>query len=178
MKEIAMNKQQKELVIELLRENFSQAKGSFLVVYKGLSVEQMKTLRRALRSKGGQLKVAKARLMKRAIHDLQGSEQLSPYLKDQIGVVFVSQEIPTIAKVLYDFSKKNEALKLIAGKLDSQVIDASACVRIASLPSREVLLAQACGVMKAPMVNFIGLLNLVRMRLLFVLKQAAEKKKE
>lgn len=173
-----MNKQQKALVVELLRENFSQAKGSFLVGYKGLTVEQMKTLRRALRTKGGRLKVAKARLMKRAINEMGGSEQLTPYLKDQIGVVFVAQEVPTIAKVLYDFSKKNEALKMIAGKLDSQIIDATACIRIASLPPREVLLAQACGVMKAPMMNLVGLLNISMLRVLFVLKQAAEKKKE
>lgn len=173
-----MNKQQKALVVELLRENFSQSKGSFLVGYKGMTVEQMKTLRRALRTKGGKLKVAKARLMKRAVNEINGSEQLNPYLKDQIGIVFVSQEVPAIAKVLYDFSKKNEALKMIAGKLDSQIIDASACVRIASLPSREVLLAQACGVMKAPMFNLVSLLNITMMRLLFVLKQAADKKKE
>ncbi len=171
-----MNRQQKELAVQLLREGFSQSQASFLVLYRGLTVSQMQSLRKELGVHGGRLKVAKARLMKRATEGVEGMGDFVPFFKDQIGVVFASDEPPAVAKVLYEFSKQHEALQLVIGRLDSQMLDKKAIVRIASLPSKDVLLAQACGAIKAPIVNFANVLNIQLLRLLLVLKQIAQKK--
>lgn len=171
-----MNKQQKEMVVQELRNNFTHHKASFIVSYKGLTVEQLKSLRNDLYTTGGVFKVAKARLMKRAVEGTESAKDLDPFLKEQIGIVFASGQPPAVAKTLHEFSKKNESLKLIVGCLDDKVFDAAAVVRIASLPSKEVLLAQVCGTMKMPMVQFVGVLNVMLIRLLWTLKQVAEKK--
>ncbi len=172
-----MNRQQKTLVIQALRDSFLKSKAYFLVGYKGLSVAQMQSLRKELRQKNGKLQVAKARLMKRAVEGIEVIDALSPYLKDQIGLVFSSDESPAVAKVLYEFSKANEAFQIVVGCVDSQLLDKQAVTRIANLPSKEVLLGQMCGSMKAPITSFVGLLNMLMLRLVWSLKQVEQKKR-
>lgn len=154
-----MNKQQKELVIKELREQFEHSSSTYLVGIKGLSVKQTQNLRSALRQQGGQLKVAKVRLIKRAVQDVSCGEAYMPFLKEQVGVVFVDQASPAVAKVLNDFSKENTALDLIAGYFESQMFDKAGVQRIAALPSREVLLGRLCGSLNAPIAKFVWTLN-------------------
>lgn len=160
-----MNRQQKELVVQLLKENFTQSPASFVVGYKGLTVNEMQSLRKKLRAQGGNLKVTKARLMKIAASDIAGSDALKPYFKEQIGVVFATQEAPAVAKVLYDFAKDHSALQIIVGQFESQVLDAQTIGRIATLPSREQLLAQLCGTLMAPITRLAIVLDMHRAQL-------------
>ncbi len=172
-----MNRQQKELVVQLFRERFIKSPASFVVGYKGMTVSQMQELRSKLRESGGALKVTKARLMKLALGDLEDAKALMPHLQDQIGMVFVSDEPTVVAKVLSDYSKNNKALSLIVGRLDGDVLDPQAIVRIASLPSKIQLLAMLSGTLKAPMTRLAFVLNMQIGQLLHVLKKIAEKKK-
>ena len=172
-----MNRQQKELVVQLFRENFTKSPASFVVGYRGLTVGQMQDLRSKLRQSGGMLKITKARLMKLALGDLEDAKALIPYLHDQIGIVFASDEAPAVAKVLREFSKDNKALSLIVGRLDGDFLDSQGIVRIASLPSRAQLLATLCCTLEAPMSRLAFVLNMQIVQLLLVLKQVAEKKK-
>lgn len=172
-----MNRQQKESVIGALHSLFSTTKGSFFVDYQGLTVSEMRRLRKQLRETGGTLKVAKMRLIKRALTDTQDSQVLLPYCEDQRGVVFAQDagDVSPVAKVLRDFSKENESLQLVVGCLDAQLLDKQAIVRIASLPSKEVLLAQVCGTLNAPVTSFVSVLNQLIVRLLLVLKEIEKK---
>lgn len=170
-----MNRQQKEGLVALLRQEFTDAQASFLVDYKGLTVNNLYALRKELRKKDGSLKIAKARLMKRAIDGIEGVDALSDYLNGQIGMVFANKDIAGIAKALHTFAQENEKLRLLAGFVDARVLNAQNVVRIASLPPKDILLAQLCGTMKAPINNFVGTLNMLVVRLLVVLKQIAEK---
>jgi len=172
-----MNRQQKEVLVDNLKNNFSDNQSLFLVNYQGLSVPQMQALRCGLREKGGSLKVAKVRLMKRAVDSVGGTEFLMPYLKGQLAVVYSDQEAPVIAKVLFDFAKKNEQLKLIAGCLDSDLLTQEGIARIAELPSKDVLYAQLCGAFMAPIVRLASLLDQQGTRLLVALKKIEEQKK-
>lgn len=172
-----MNRQQKEATIQSLKERFSQSNAAFVVGYSGLSVVDMQKLRSELRKDGGILKIAKARLLKRAVGDLEDDSALTPYLKEQIGVVFASDEAPAVAKVLSMFSKSNKALQLVVGRLDGEVLDREGIMRIATLPSKEVLRAQLCRTLQAPITRLVFGLNMQIMQLLLVLKQVAEKKK-
>jgi len=172
-----MNRQEKSLVVEGLKKNLLSSEASFLVVYRGLNVEKMQQLRSDLRSKGGSLRVAKARLMKRAVDGEAGVEELSEFFKDQIGIVFAEKEVADVAKILSDFSKENENLELVAGYFDSRVIAKEKIAQIASLPPKDVLLAQLCGTLQAPISGLARTLNAVVLKLLFALKQIEKQKK-
>ncbi len=172
-----MNRQQKETTIQSLKERFSQSPATFVIGYKGLSVVQMQDLRSQVRNSGGDLKIAKGRLLKRAVGDLEDEKTLAPYLKNQIGVVFASDEAPAIAKILSSFAKDNAALELVVGQLDGALLDKQGIVRIATLPSKDVLRAQLCGTLQAPITRLVFGLNMQLIQLLLVLKQVAEKKK-
>lgn len=171
-----MKRQEKAQVVDFLHASMEQSSASFLVNFKGLTVKQMQLLRKEVRNTGGLLKVAKARLIKRAVVGIDGADHLNDYLKDQIGIVFASQEFPGVAKALYGFSKKNESFQLIAALLEKKVFDKHAVVRIAQLPTKEVLVAQLCGALQGPGRNLASFFHIMMVRMLFVLKQIAETK--
>jgi large subunit ribosomal protein L10 len=172
-----MSRQQKADVIQKLKESFLDSQATYVVGFRGLSVAQMQKLRSDLRQKGGILKVAKARLMKRAVDGESGISELKPHLQDQIGLVFVKEQFTDVAKILSDFSKKNEALNLVVGLLDSQIIEKEKVKQIASLPSKEVLLGQVCGTLNAPIVGLVRVLNMMVLKPIFALKQIEKTKK-
>lgn len=171
-----MNRQQKTELIDSLKNDFKNSQASFLVGYKGLSVSQMQELRRAIRANGGHLKIAKNRLVKRAIGEVDGVCELESHLKDQLGVVFATNEFTQVAKVLSNFSKENPALSLVVGCLESEIIDENKILQLALLPSRDVLLGQVCATLNAPIAGLARSLNAVILKLLWALKQVSEKK--
>jgi large subunit ribosomal protein L10 len=145
-----MNRQEKAELIELLKQDFNESKALFWINYQGLSVNQLQVLRTDLRKQNGKLIVAKVRIVKRAMTELPVSQDLLSQLKAQLAVVFSAGEPNAVAKVLYDFSRKNEALQLVMGHFESKILDKSEIKFLATLPSREVLLARVCGTLMAP----------------------------
>ena len=162
-----MKKHQKQATIENLETKFSSSKAAFLVNYQGMTVSQMKNLRFALDDKGGSLKVAKNRLARLALKDLSGCQGLDSLLVGQLAYVFAEGDMTSVAKVLSDFAKGNDKLKIVAGCSEAKVYDAKSVRAIAALPSREILLSQLCGVLSAPVVQFA-----------LAIKAVAEKKAE
>lgn len=171
-----MNRQQKVDVVNFLQNNFSKNAASIMIGFQGLTVNQLQHLRGELRKTGGVLKIAKARLVKRAIEDTDGGQDLLPFCKNQIGLVFSDVDTPAVAKTLHQFSKEHEALKIIAGYLDSHFLDAGSVIRIAHLPSKDVLRAQLCGTLKMPIVSCVNVLNVLIVRFLVALKNIGEGK--
>ncbi|MGC2310416.1 MAG: 50S ribosomal protein L10 [Candidatus Babeliaceae bacterium] len=158
-----MNRSEKELVIESLKNNFLQSQASFLIEIKGLPVSKIQLLRKAL-YQHGIMKLAKNTLAKKATENIAGMQGLKPYLKEQIAFVFAPSEASVVAKILCKFAKEEEKLKIIAGSLESEVIDKSKILFLGSLPPKEVIMARICGALKASVT-----------RIAWVLKQRAEK---
>ncbi len=171
-----MNRQEKQLVIDSIKNDFKQAQASFVVSTKGMTVSAVQNLRRALYAKQGKIRVIKNTLLIRATSDIDGLKDLSPYFKDQIAIILAPTEAPAIAKIIYDASKELEQLKLKAGTLDSRVISIEQIEFLASLPSREVMLARLCGTLQAPIAAYVSILNQLIVRLLWVLKEIEKKK--
>lgn len=171
-----MNRRQKEEVVETLKRDFQSSQASFLVEYKGLNVDQVLKLRKQLRQQGASFKVAKVTLMRRVASDVPSVEKLVPYFKNQVALVFAQSESPAIAKVLYDFARENQQLTIMAGCMDSVVLNKDSVKILASLPSKEVLLAKVCGALKSPLSGTVMVLSMLILRLLFVLKKIEEKK--
>ena len=170
-----MNRQDKTHAIETLKQEFLSNNAAFLVGMQGMTVAQVEYLRKEVRKKGGRVQVAKNSLMGLATKELAGVQALDPYFKNQIAVIFINNDVSGVAKLICDYSQENERLKIVAGCFESRVIDQDMVKFLGSLPPKEILLAQLCGVLKAPMAQSVGLLNQLIVRLLWVLKQASEK---
>ena len=173
-----MNRQQKETMIEDIRQLMTGAQATFLVNYKGMSVPVLQGLRKSLRAEGGKFRVAKATLMRRAAKDIPGSDDFANSFKEQVGLVFVQKDVSAVAKQLVNYSKEHEALKIIAGFYESKLLTQQDLTRLATLPSREVLLAQLLGTMQAPTTNLVRILHLLIARTVYVLKQIENKQQE
>jgi large subunit ribosomal protein L10 len=145
------------------------------VGYKGMTVAQLHDLRVQLRPQGGKLQVAKARLMKKALEEVAGTHDMDGYLKDQIGLVFVTGEAPAVAKVLCNYAKENSALSLIAGRVDAHVFDKNGVEQFATIPSIDVLRAQICGAIKAPMSRLAQVLHTSVSRVVCVINEVQKK---
>ena len=102
-------------------------------------------------------------------------KDLQPYFKKQVAVVFALQDSASVAKVLCDYEKENNKFSIVAGCLDSRLINHDMVKFLGSLPPKEVVAAKLCGTLKAPLVGHVALLNQLILRLLWVLKQASQK---
>lgn len=155
-----MNRSQKEIVVQELKQDFEKSNSAFLVKVKGLTVNQIQDLRKGLRTCDSKVRVAKDRLVKIAIKEQESASVLEPYLHDQLAVVFANTDSAATAKVINDFAKKTK-LEIIVGLVESQLFDKDKVVRLASIPSRDVLLAQLCGLLNAPVAGFARALSAV-----------------
>ncbi len=121
--------------------------------YRGLNVSQVTELRKQLREAGVEFSVLKNTLTRRATAATELTE-LDEHLTGPTAIAFSNEDAVAPAKILVEFAKKNEALKVKAGVLEGQVVDATQIKALADLPSREGLLSMLLSVLQAPVRNF------------------------
>jgi len=168
------NKRNVEL-LAALTETLRAANGSFFLVnYQGLTAQETHQLRQALKEKGGRLFVAKNTLIALALKNL-GLPELDG-LAGPSAVVFFRDPV-AVAKVLVDFSKKNNKgiPEAKGGLLSGQVLTPKDVVALAELPSMDELRAELLGVLQAPMSELVGVLGGVARELVGILEAYAEK---
>jgi large subunit ribosomal protein L10 len=146
----------RETVAEL-RQELSRNPTLIVSEYRGLSVTELAEVRRSLRKQNITYRVVKNRLMRIAANDA-GVEALSPLLKGPSAIAFGSGDESVVAKAVLDATKPYKVIKLKGAILGSRAIDVDGLIRLAALPSRDVLLAQLAGAFAAPMANMAGLL--------------------
>lgn len=171
-----MNRQDKQHAVETLKNEFQDNNGSFIVGIKSLTVDQLQSLRRGLAVNGGKIKVVKNTLMEIAAKDIPGVQDMAPYFKGQVAIVFAKKEVAPVAKLLCDTAKNNENLVLVAGCFESRVFNKSGIEFVSALPPKEVLIAQVLGGCKAPISGLAGVLNGLITKMVYTLSQVAEKK--
>lgn len=142
-----MAKADRQAKVEELTVQFRDSGAVLLTEYRGLTVGQLKELRRALGS-GVNYAVVKNTLAARAAREV-GLGFLEDDLNGPTAIAFVSGEPVEAAKALRDFAKDNPALVLKSGAMDGELLPQEAVRKLADLESREVLLAKAAGAMKA-----------------------------
>ncbi len=153
-----MKKEQKSAVIEQLAERFSRASIALVSEYRGITVAETTEVRRKLRAAHGELKVAKNTLIRRAMKDTR-FEPLSEKLGGPVGLVIGSQDPVELARTVVSFKDLGDKFKLRAGILDGRVLSAEEVQALATLPPREVVLAQLLGLIQAPATRLARLLN-------------------
>jgi len=171
-----MNRQNKTAEINDFKQLFEKSNAAFLVKYQGLTVNGMQNLRRSLREVNSELKVTKTTLMKIAAQDIAGSEAFRDQFKDQVGIVFAQGDVSGTAKKLRVFANENKQLQILTAFFESRVLNKQEIEFLATLPAKEILLAQVFATMQAPAASFVRLLNMLIVRLLYVLKRIEEQK--
>ena len=132
-----------------LTDSFKSSNAVFLTEYRGLTVAQLKELRRSI-SKDATYAVAKNTLIKIAAKEA-GVDAFDGQLFGPSALAFVSGDVVSVAKALRDFAKANPLLVVKTGVMDGVALSADEVKKLADLESREVLLAKAAGVFKASM---------------------------
>lgn len=148
----------KKPVVEEISAGIKGAQSIVLVDYRGLTVEQDTQLRKALREAGVTYKVYKNTMMNFAFKGTE-FEGLSQYLEGPSAIAYSSEDATAPARVLANFAKTADKLEIKAGVVEGTVYDAAGMAAIASIPSREVLIARLLGSMKSPITNFARVMN-------------------
>lgn len=125
--------------------------------FRGLSVADISELRTKLRDADAEMTVVKNTLSRRAADQVGGREALTPYLTGPTGLVWVNGDPAAAAKVLDEFAKEHEeTFSVRGGILDGDDLPVSALKQLASLPTRDVLLAKLAGGIAAPLTGLAG----------------------
>jgi large subunit ribosomal protein L10 len=163
----------RETVAEL-REALSSSRTLIVSEYRGLSVKELAEIRRALRKQDVTYRVVKNRLMRIAAQDTVG-EALGPLLVGPTAIAFGTDE-STTAKAVLDATRPYKLVTITGAVLGDRSISADAVRSLASLPSREVLLAKLAGGMQAPVATLAGLLAANIRNLGYALSQVRDQK--
>lgn len=159
MKEQVLN--QKKAVVDEIKNNIENSKSMVLVDYRGLNVAELDELRAKYREEDVVYKVYKNTMMNFAFKDL-GYDDFLDHLAGPNAVAFSFEDPIAAARISNDFSKDHENLVIKAGYLGDKFLDKEAVERIAKIPSREELLAKLLGSLKAPVSNFVYLVNAIK----------------
>ncbi|NMA87364.1 MAG: 50S ribosomal protein L10 [Tissierellia bacterium] len=166
--------EEKKQIVEEIKEKIENAQSVVLVDYRGLKVDEVTELRRNYTNAGVDYKVYKNTMMRFAFKEM-GLEDFNEYLVGPNAIAFGFDDPVQAAKVTDEFAKKHKNLEIKAGIVDGEIIGIDEIKNLASLPSREVLIAQALGGLNAPITGFANVLQGTIRNLVYALNAIAEK---
>ena len=149
----------KRETIDALRAELDANRTMIVSEYRGLKVKEITEIRRALRKQNVSYRVVKNRLMRIAAQESPAADALSPLLTGPSAIAFGNDEAATAKAVLDATRPYAKIVKITGGVLGSRAIDADGVTKLATLPSREVLLAEALGAITAPLSMTAGLFD-------------------
>ena len=136
-----MNRAQKAVFVEEIKARFEESALVILTDFKGSTVAETDALRRACEPVGVHFQVVKNTLCRRALEGTD-KESLTKFFSGNIGVIFSGEDPVAAAKLFKEQVKQNEKLQVRAGFFEGDILDEAGVVAVASLPSREELLAK------------------------------------
>jgi len=149
---LSLNLNDKKAVVEEVSAKVALAQTIVVAEYRGIQVGHLTQLRAKARVEGVYLRVLKNTLARRAVQGTAfaslSSEMTGPLIYS------ISEDAVAAAKVINDFAKSNDKLVVKAGNYAGKPLDKAGVTALASIPSREVLLAQLLGMMQAPVSGF------------------------
>ncbi len=160
--------------INALKKDFEGVENFIFTDYRGLTVEQITTLRTKLRETGSTYKVVKNRFAKIALKELDKPE-VGDLLVGPTAVVITGEEAGTAAKELFAFAKE-APVSVKGGLIGTDVFDSSQMEAYSKLPTKNELIAKLMGTMNAPLQNFVYILNAVPEKFVRTLKAYADSK--
>ena len=153
---MSLNLDDKKAVVAEVSAQVANAETIVVAEYRGVAVSDLTVLRRKARESGVYLRVLKNTLVRRAVADTPFAD-LAQHMVGPL-IYSISADPVAAAKVLNDFAKTNDKLILKAGSYAGKVMNEAGVKELASIPSREELLAKLLGIMQAPVSGFAGAL--------------------
>lgn len=145
---MSLNRSEKQAVVEEVAALAAKAQTLVMAEYRGITVADMTKLRVAARGAGVDLSVLKNTLARRAVQgtafESVGDQMTGPLIYG------FSVDAVAAAKVVADFAKTNDKLVIRGGAFAGKALDVNGVKQLANIPSKEVLLAQLCGLLKSP----------------------------
>jgi len=173
---LSLNLEDKKEVVAEISARLAKAQAVVLAEYRGLPVEAITVLRARARSNGVYLRVLKNTLARRAV---QGTpfEKLSVQLVGPLAYG-ISDDPVAAAKVLHAYAKENDKLVIKGGAIPGQLMNAKEVGQLATMPSREELIARLMGTMQAPIAKLVQTLNEVPAKLVRTLAAVRDQKEK
>jgi large subunit ribosomal protein L10 len=162
-------------VVDEVKTRVGAATASIVSEYRGLSVAELAELRHSLAAVGGDYRIFKNTLVRRAI-DGGEYQPLEAYLNGPSALTFVQGDISAVAKALRDFARANPLLVIKGGLADGSLLSTADLAALAELPPREVLLARLAGALAAPMQQMASLLKALPQNLAYGISALIEEK--
>lgn len=148
---MSLNRSEKEAVIKEVTDLAAKAQTLVMAEYRGITVADMTELRSKARSNGVALSVLKNTLVRRAVagsnFEIVADQMTGPLIYG------FSEDAVAAAKVVADFAKTNDKLVIRGGVYDGKALDVNGVKQLASIPSKEVLLSQLCGLLMSPIAR-------------------------
>lgn len=173
---MSVTRKQKQETLASLINSFKEAKTVVFTQYQGTNVKDIKMLRKKLHEKNVSFKVARKTLMKLAAKEIGFAEVPVDFLQGPIGLAFGRGDEIAPAKVLYEFGKDHETIKMTGALFEGKLIGAAEIKALASLPGREVLLGKLVGLLKSPISGFHSVLYSLLRNFVHVLSEVQKKK--
>ena len=173
---MGLNLEEKQAVVAEIGAQVAQAQAIVVAEYRGLGVAAMTDLRKKARGSGVYLRVLKNTLARRAVAETPFAG-LSDKMVGPLAYGICSDPVK-VAKVLHEFARSNDKFVIKAGALANQVMSAKDVANLASMPSREELLAKLLGTMQAPIATFVRTLNEVPGRFVRTLAAVRDQKEK
>ena len=164
-----MSTQRKIDTVADLTDKLSRTQLTLVADYRGLTVAEITDLRRRLRETGAELVVAKNTLTLRAAR-ATGHDALESLLAGPTAVTFAYDDVAKTAKAINEFNKGPRKLVVRGGMFGKNLLPANALEQVASMPSREQVLAQIVGGISSPVAGVVGVINAAITNVLYVLQ--------
>jgi len=155
---MALTKEQKKNIVEKLKKNIDKQKAMVFVAVEGLKAAEIFDLRKSLKQEDCLLCVAKKTLLNIAFKQSKMDFDTEA-LQGQLALIFGFGDELTPAKIAYQFSLKNENLKILGGFFENKLIDAEEIISLAKIPSKQELLAKVVASISSPISGFANALQ-------------------
>ena len=171
---MSANFEAKKLVVEDIKEKIQNAKSVVLVKFNGLTVAEDTELRREFRKNNVEYKVLKNTLVRRAFNDM-GITDFDEDLNGPTSVAFGADETGASKVIMEAVKKYQDKVSVKSAFVDGGKVDVAGVKALATMPSKEQLIAKMLGSMQAPIANFVGVLSAMPRSLVLALNAIAEK---
>lgn len=168
----------KKAVVEEITENLKNANALYITDYSGMSVSLINELRGAFRQGNITFKVYKNTLIKRAMEDVGGYEDLYPHLNNQNAFAFVDEELAAPAKVIKKFVEDKKKPEFKAALIDGDYYQAEQLDTLAAMKSKSEVIGDIVGLLLAPVSNVVSALQAQGQNISGAVKTIAEKGEE
>lgn len=171
-----MDKNTKVEVVSEIKELLNSSSAVYLVDYSGITVDQINNIRREFLKEEVKYKVFKNTLFKKAAEEIGGYENFDNLLVGMTGFIFTGENFVAPAKIIKKFNKDINKLAFKGCYFDGTFYDGSQLETLASMPTKEEIMASIVGSIAAPASGIVGAINAVMRDVVSLIDEISKKK--